>query len=1251
MKIDKITIYNLNSLEDEQTIDFSQEPLRSSGLFAITGDTGSGKSTLLDAICLALYGKAPRFDGAQKVESAKLQMIEDEDMRLQASDPRNMLRRGKKEGHAIVEFSTVDGKRYEAGWYLRKKRTGTLDKASRTLRCIAPKREQIDERDIPKRIEEIIGLDYTQFSRTVMLAQNSFANFLKAKREDKSMLLEKLTGTEIYGAISQKIFNLTSAAKKETEAIDNQVMGILRDKLKPEDVEEKMHQSELLQTAIERNKDRVELLQQQLKWVEQNAAAEERVKQCEIAHHEAHKANVAASPDQRRIERYDSVLDIQPIYQSITTCRADIEALKSREAEIAHNITSSKNRAEAVATELRIARESLHQAEANLAQRRPAINHGHSLMGQIKEGEAQLHKLEEELIETNSVVRGRRSQLESKSEELKSTQSKVEDLQLHKQELIVHKQMFDKFDLVKDKLGLYQSELRRNSELHQKAEDLQTQTTKLAEATQKLETTQQEHKNQLEGLRTELSVHQGANNGINSEYIQRRLTDNKNRLVRLERAAALWRRIAAGYEQISEKQAEISLSTAEQNQLADTIAELEKGRDVAADVCQRLNVALTLSQSQNIVQLRKQLKEGSACPVCGATHHPYHSETERELGELLNKLDEEYKEAQQDLDAKTKCLDDTRTRYAENAGRLKAEKNALVALQQQQDTYVAEWSTCADLDPVFDECTPTINRNARQLMIEMHMDNAKKAAEEAEEELKTYNYHQQAINYLNKDIDALLQQMDGERNQWQTLKTEQQVVTTSLDEVQQTLYISDRTCQGFYRDLEALITVTGWFDQWKDSPDAFKMQLVQLQQDWAQTCRDLEKTQVGEARLIEEEKAAIASYEEADRAHRRNEDSYKAAQEELTHKRTEVQRLFEGRTPEQEEEFLQRHVDEARNAAETQQKAHEAAESEINQLRGQQLRAAEERQLKQNQLSANQCELDMWLLRFNRDNSPMQLVELDEIFSDRTDWKALRADLEEKKNALHLAKLQLDAAQRALIELQTKNYRPKREEEASQAYLTTELNNVKQEIERQGETLSALRIMLDKHHNCIRDAEQLMADTTHLRKDYEHWASLCTIFGSHDGKKFRELAQSYTFDFLVEQANCHLRQLSPRYELRTQPGTLTLTVIDHDMFDEERHIQSLSGGETFVASLALALGLASLSSGQISIGSLFIDEGFGNLDQASLQLVMDALSRLETTQGRKVGVVSHTLQIREQIHPQIRVVKLPTGGKSRVEVR
>jgi exonuclease SbcC len=413
----------------------------------------------------------------------------------------------------------------------------------------------------------------------------------------------------------------------------------------------------------------------------------------------------------------------------------------------------------------------------------------------------------------------------------------------------------------------------------------------------------------------------------------------------------------------------------------------------------------------------------------------------------------------------------------------------------------------------------------------------------------------------------------------------------------------------------------------------------------------LENSQVSAARMMEEEKALSASLEEATRLQVRDEDALKAATEDIERKRVEMQRLFEGKTPEQEEEILQKHINEARRVVASCQGEHETAEGEVNQMRGQALRAAEERQLKQEQLATNQRELDMWVLRFNREHSPMLMEELDAIFNDRTDWKALRAELEAKKNTLQLTALHLDAAQKAVIELQTKNYRPRLEVEMNEAYLSTELGNVRAVLQRQSDDLSALRITLNKHYNCIKDAEQLMADTDHLRQDAEQWSRLSALLGSADGKKFRELAQSYTFGFLVDQANYYLRQLSPRYELRTQPGSLALTVIDHDMFDEERHIQSLSGGETFVASLALALGLASLSSGQVFIGSLFIDEGFGNLDQASLQLVMDALSRLETTQGRKVGVVSHTHQIRQQIHPQIRVVKLPTGGKSRVEVR
>ena len=196
----------------------------------------------------------------------------------------------------------------------------------------------------------------------------------------------------------------------------------------------------------------------------------------------------------------------------------------------------------------------------------------------------------------------------------------------------------------------------------------------------------------------------------------------------------------------------------------------------------------------------------------------------------------------------------------------------------------------------------------------------------------------------------------------------------------------------------------------------------------------------------------------------------------------------------------------------------------------------------------------------------------------------------------------------------------------------------------------AINLRLQQHDSCLAQAAQYDEALKDANNDAEEWKRLNDLLGSADGRKFRELAQSYTFGFLVEQANCHLKQLTPRYELSHIPGTLVLEIIDRDMFDEHRYVSSLSGGETFVVSLALALGLASLSSQSLNIGSLFIDEGFGNLDRASLDLVMLALSNLETHQGRKVGVISHTDQIRSQISPQIRLVRLPGEGRSRIEV-
>ncbi|MCA9554755.1 MAG: hypothetical protein KC933_32295 [Myxococcales bacterium] len=170
------------------------------------------------------------------------------------------------------------------------------------------------------------------------------------------------------------------------------------------------------------------------------------------------------------------------------------------------------------------------------------------------------------------------------------------------------------------------------------------------------------------------------------------------------------------------------------------------------------------------------------------------------------------------------------------------------------------------------------------------------------------------------------------------------------------------------------------------------------------------------------------------------------------------------------------------------------------------------------------------------------------------------------------------------------------------------------------------------------------------RASLELWAELNQLIGSADGKKLRTFAQGLTLDVLVEQANLHLQELRPRYNLRRVAGqAMELAVVDHDLGDEVRFIATLSGGERFLVSLALALGLSTLSSKSVRIESLFIDEGFGSLDRGTLEVALATLDQLQA-EGRTVGIISHIAELSERIGYRVEV--RPTGpGTSEVRVK
>ena len=205
MKLIKLKIENIASIETAE-IDFDCEPLAGSSVFLITGDTGTGKSTILDSICLTLYNTTPRLNMASGTKS---NFGTDN---ITARNTSNLLRHGAKQASAILNFIGSDGVEYEAVWQVKRNRNYKLTSPEQTLSWGDVTLKNADA--VKKITEEAVGLDFDQFCRTTMLAQGQFTQFLKSKDDDKSEILEKLTGTGIYSEIGKKIEEI----KKEKEA-------------------------------------------------------------------------------------------------------------------------------------------------------------------------------------------------------------------------------------------------------------------------------------------------------------------------------------------------------------------------------------------------------------------------------------------------------------------------------------------------------------------------------------------------------------------------------------------------------------------------------------------------------------------------------------------------------------------------------------------------------------------------------------------------------------------------------------------------------------------------------------------------------------------------------------------------------------------------------------------------------------------------------------------------------------------------
>ncbi len=378
MKILAIRIKNLASLEDTTEIDFTAEPLCSAGIFAITGATGAGKSTILDALCLALYGKTPRYLQAREIG---IEIKDVQGSTLSQGDVRGILRDGTADGFAEVDFRGIDGQNYRATWSVRRARNRANEKMqadSVTLKNLST------AIDIPGRkaetyseIARLVGLNFEQFTRSVLLAQGDFTAFMKANRDEKSSLLEKLTGTHIYSEISRKIFEKYKGEELHLRDLHVRKEGIVT--LSDEELQALTADQAVLEKQITDLDKKMESLNAGITWHEQLAKYRQGHDEAVRSLQQASENKNAASPRSRHLRLVEHAQQTRSWADALAQSQEQHAAKTTALETVKETLTSLQQQKETLEKQLQQVEHQLSLQSQKLADALPLLEQARKL--------------------------------------------------------------------------------------------------------------------------------------------------------------------------------------------------------------------------------------------------------------------------------------------------------------------------------------------------------------------------------------------------------------------------------------------------------------------------------------------------------------------------------------------------------------------------------------------------------------------------------------------------------------------------------------------------------------------------------------------------------------------------------------------------------------------------------------------------------------------------------------------------------
>ena len=846
--------------------------------------------------------------------------------------------------------------------------------------------------------------------------------------------------------------------------------------LNPTQLQRAKDAKKLAETKLHGLEENLMLLQAQQQWLRRWNETSMMLEREKKRLFELGKQKAIMAKESSMLERYDLFEGIHGVYQKLAVVKEQIGrdkrglSILEREAE--------ENRQQLIEQEKRLqqAGEQNKNATTNMLDAFDHICSAYHLTGTndaIKNETdflvSHTNRIKEEIDALTSLHAERERATEAQKTELERLRTKRQSMEIH-DNMILHG------EAVLLQLNTMEEMNKLRTNLQQKNQQTIKRQNEQNDLLGKAFAQYQDLVQQAETAEAELSMHRAHIQGQDGLMLQENALRLKGRRQMLHSALSLWKRICTGYESIEERSQQVTALRLNIQYLEDNLRELEDEVGKAQRLCKEKEYTYLLSKGQEIIQLRADLREGVSCSVCGATHHPYHSDTMLDQSKLIGQMKTDYEMLASEANAKQARLAEMQIELANATGRLCAEEETLNTIRIRQNEDVNEWKLYAQLDHTFAECSESTNIDARTALIRQFIENVSRDAEVAERELETFTFHQGCIAKLSEELQKIEQKKSEINVRLNELNTGCQVLSREVEQVGTQLESVNKQFTRIYENMQSIVTIKDWYTIWQKTPEQIYEQIQKLITDWQSTEQEFAAKQT----TLNAETAKLNEIKSLLQSHEQTLSIIKKRQEDIENRKEENNNQYKQLISEHDINVLyQTHL---QNVEKTKRELQEA-QNRMNEIRhdcditqGRHNYYLSHIETLENEEKLLGEKLDLWMHAFNLQHPPVQRGELDEVFADGKDWSTIRNNLKQINKDLLLCQAKVEDLNSRIIALDTEDGRCKNAIADIQESIATKQQTLTKQRNETMMQIARLTVQLEDHEKAL-SAERNSAET------------------------------------------------------------------------------------------------------------------------------------------------------------------------------